>query len=290
MKTKSFVCLHGFGNHPGGRRPGFSAALRRAVEERLGAPVLWKEVLWDGLLGSPDSFRTMDLPLQTPALVRAFYEGRAGDVVRARVAEAVRAAAAESDGAPVVLVGHSFGAAIAYETLARGLAPEAKALVMLAPPMALFNDPGAFASKAAESLAPGLGLLAGAFSPVAGAVADFPEVRGGRLPDDVSALSLRSDADWFAAPLGGTFPDVSEREVLPPPGTRGGANHRFYWESPDVAESVAAAAVAAFSAAGIPAATGAESLLLARAAEDSLWSAGEEVEVDENGEEWHGLS
>ena len=283
MKTKSFVCLHGFGNHPGGRRPGFSAALRRAVEERLGAPVLWKEVLWDGLLGSPDSFGTMDLLLQTPALVRAFYEGRAGDAVRARVAEAVRAAAAESDGAPVVLVGHSFGAAIAYETLARGLASEAKALVMLAPPMALFNNPGAFASKAAESLAPGLGLLAGAFSPVAGAVADFPEVCGGRLPDDVSALSLRSDADWFAAPLGETFPDVSEREVLPPPGTRGGANHRFYWESPDVAESVAAAAVATFSAAGIPAATGAETRLLARAAENSLWSAGEEVEVDENG-------
>ena len=50
-----------------------------------------------------------------------------------------------------------------------------------------------------------------------------------------------------------------------------------------MAESVAAAAVAAFSAAGIPAATGAGTLLLARAAEDSLWSAGEEVEVDENG-------
>ena len=65
MKTKSFVCLHGFGNHPGGRRPGFSAALRRSVESRLGAPVLWREVLWDGLLGSPDSFRTMDLMLQT---------------------------------------------------------------------------------------------------------------------------------------------------------------------------------------------------------------------------------
>ena len=290
MKTKSFVCLHGFGNHPGGRRPGFSAALRRSVESRLGAPVLWREVLWDGLLGSPDSFRTMDLMLQTPALVRAFYEGREGDAVRARVTEAVRAAAAESGGAPVVLVGHSFGAAIAYETLARGLAPEAKALVMLAPPMGLFSDPGAFASRAAESLAPGLGLLAGAFAPVVGSAAGFPEVRGGRLPDDVSALSLRSPEDWFAEPLGEAFPDVSEREVPPPPGTRGGANHRFYWADPVVAESVAAAAVAAFSAAGIPAAPGRETLLLARAAEDSLWSAGEEVEVDENGEEWHGLS
>ena len=290
MKTKSFVCLHGFGNHPGGRQPGFSAALRRSVEACLGAPVLWKEVLWDGLLGSPDSFGTMDLALQTPALVRDFYEGRAGDAVRARVAEAVRAAAAESGSAPVVLVGHSFGAAIAYETLARGLAPEAKALVMLAPPMGLFNDPGAFASKAAGSLAPGLGLLAGAFAPFAGAVAGFPEVRGGRLPGDVSALSFRSPEDWFATPLGETFPDVSEREVLPPPGTRGGANHRFYWSDPAVAESAAAAAVAAFSAAGIPAAPGRETLLVTRAAEDSLWSAGEEVEVDENGEEWHGIS
>ena len=242
MKTKSFVCLHGFGNHPGGRRPGFSAALRRNVEARTGAPVVWREVLWDDLLGSPDSFGTMDLVLQTPALVRAFYEGREGDAVRARVAEAVRAASAEAGGAPVVLVGHSFGAAIAYDTLARGLAPDAKALVMLAPPMRLFADPGAFASRAAGSMAPGLGLLVGAFSSVAGAVADFPEVCGGRLPGDVAALSLRSPDDWFAAPLGEAFPDVPEREVLPPPGTRGGANHRFYWSSPEVAESVAAAA------------------------------------------------
>ena len=280
---KTFVCLHGFGNHPGGRRPGFSAALRRAVESRLGASVLWREVLWDGLLGSPDSFGTMDLALQSPALVRDFYEGRAGDAVRARVAEAVRAASAEAGGAPVVLVGHSFGAAIAYETLARALAPEAKALVMLAPPMGLFADPGAFASRAAESLAPGLGLLAGAFAPVVGAAAGFPEVRGDRLPDDVSALSLRSPEDWFAEPLGEAFPDVSEREVLPPPGTRGGANHRFYWADPVVAESVAAAAVAACSHAGEPPATAAELELLSRAAEDSLWSAGQD-ELDENGD------
>ena len=242
MKTKSFVCLHGFGRHPGGRQPGFSAALRRNVEARAGAPVVWREVLWDDLLGSPDSFGTMDLVLQTPALVRAFYEGREGAAVRARVAEAVRAASAEAGGAPVVLVGHSFGAAIAYETLARGLAPEAKSLVMLAPPMGLFRDPSAFAARAADSVAPGLGFLAGAFAPVVGAAADFPEVRGGRLPDGVVALSLRSDADWFAAPLGEAFPDVSEREVVPPPGTRGGANHKFYWGSPEAAESVAAAA------------------------------------------------
>lgn len=242
MKTKSFVCLHGFGRHPGGRSPGFSAALRRNVEARFGAKTAWKEVLWDDLLGSPDSFGTLDLALQTPALVRAFYEGREGDAVRARVAEAVRAASAEAGGAPVVLVGHSFGAAIAYETLARGLAPEAKSLVMLAPPMGLFNAPGAFAAKVANARAPGLGLLVGTLAPVAGAVAGFPKVRGGRLPDGVAALSLRSPEDWFAEPLGESFPDVSEREVLPPPGTRGGANHKFYWESPDVAAAVAAAA------------------------------------------------
>ena len=82
---KAFLCLHGFGNHSGGRRPGFSAALRRAVEARLGAKTVWKEVLWDGLLGSPDSFGTLDLALQTPALARAFYEGREGDAVRARI-------------------------------------------------------------------------------------------------------------------------------------------------------------------------------------------------------------
>ncbi|MBQ6104035.1 MAG: hypothetical protein IJL06_10240, partial [Kiritimatiellae bacterium] len=203
-----------------------------------------------------------------------------------------------------VLVGHSFGAAIAYETLARGLAPEAKSLVMFAPPMGLFNRPETLAAHAifgmperreAAAARGRLGPSAverifNAFAAPIQAVAGLPEVKGGRLPDDVAALSLRSPEDWYAETLEPHFPDVSEHEVLPPPGTRGGANHRFYWESPDVAESVAAAAVAAFSAAGIPATTGEESLLLARAAQDSLWSAGEETVVDENGKEWHCIS
>ena len=122
-----------------------------------------------------------------------------------------------------------------------------------------------------------------AFAAPIQAVAGLPEVKGGRLPDDVAALSLRSDADWFAEPLGENFPDVSERDVVPPPDVRGGANHKFYWGDEEVAESVAAAAVAAFSRAGEPPATGEETLLLARAAEDSLWSAGAEIERDEDG-------
>ena len=238
---KAFLCIHGFGNHPGGRAPGFSSALREAVGRRLGGAVVWREVLWDDLLGSPDSFGSMNLLLQTPALVRAFYDGREGDRVRARVAEAARAASAAAGGAPVVLVGHSFGAAIAYETLARGLAPEVRSLVMLAPPMGCFNRPESLARTMAGSMAPGLGFLAGAFAPVAAPALGFPEVRGGRLPAGFPALSFRNPADYFAQPLGADFPDVAEREVVAPPGVRGGANHRFYWSSAEVAAAVAAA-------------------------------------------------
>ena len=124
----------------------------------------------------------------------------------------------------------------------RGLAPEVRALAMLAPPMGVFNRPESYARKMADSWAPGLGLLAGAFAPVAAPALGFPKVRGGRLPAGFPAVSLRSPHDWCAEPLGADFPDVSEREVLPPPGTRGGANHRFYWGSPDVAAAVAALA------------------------------------------------
>ena len=82
MKAKAFVCLHGFGNHSGGHRPGFSAALRRAVEARLGAKTVWKEVLWDDLLGSPSSMTPASFVLEAPALVRAFYKGEKGKAAR----------------------------------------------------------------------------------------------------------------------------------------------------------------------------------------------------------------
>ena len=211
----AFLCIHGFGKH----NSGFSEALRRGVEEILGVSVVWREVLWDDLLGSPASFHSATMAAETPALVRAFYEGPEGDAIRARVAQAVRAASEEAGG-PVVLVGHSLGAAIAYETLARGLAPDGRALVMLAPPMGLFNHPEMFPT----------------------CPPDYPHVEGDRLPENVSALSFRNPDDWFAASLGEDFPDVSEREVLPPPGTSRGANHLFYWASPAVAEAVAATA------------------------------------------------
>ena len=254
---KAFLCIHGFGKH----QAGFSESMRRDVEALLGSRTVWKEVLWGDLLGSPASFHSATMAAETPALVRAFYEGPEGDAIRARVAQAAHAASGEAGGGPVVLIGHSLGAAIAYETLARGLAPEARALVMLAPPMGLFNHPEMFPTGA-----PG-----------------YPHVEGDRLPEDVFALSFRNPNDWFAAPLGEDFPDVSEREVLPPPGTSRGANHLFYWASQAVAESVAAAAVRAASDAGEPPATDVEYALLARAVDDSLWTPARAIR-DENGE------
>ena len=161
---KAFLCIHGFGKH----QAGFSESMRREVEALLGARTVWKEILWGDLLGSPASFHLATMAAETPKYVRAFYEGPEGDAVRARVAETVRTASAEADGWPVVLVGHSLGAAIAYETLARCLAPEARALVMLAPPMGLFNHPETFPT-----------------SPP-----DYPRVEGDRLPEDVFALSF----------------------------------------------------------------------------------------------------
>ena len=283
---KTFVCIHGFGNHPGGRHHGFSHKLRESVTALLGDDnVVWEEVLWDDLLGSPSSMSPVELALEAPALVRAFYEGREGEAIRLRVAEAVNAASDKAGSAPVVVVGHSMGGAIAYETLAEEPVPSDCSLVMLAPPMGLFNQPEEYLQKAAGHLGHGFEKLVRNFGldHLAAEMARFPHVKGDRLPETMPAVYFRSPDDWFAVPLGEAFPDVSELEAEPPHGTHGLDNHRFYWSDPDVAASVAAAAVRAASDAGEPPATGMEMKLLAQAAMDSLFAPSRSV-VEEDGE------
>lgn len=152
--------------------------------------------------------------------------------------------------------------------------------------MGLFNEPGEYLRNALRSKGHGLDGLAGrlGLDHLAKGLAHFPHVEGGRLPETIPAIYFRSPDDWFAEPLGEAFPDVSELEVKPPRGTHGIGNHRFYWESPVVAASVAAAAVRAASDTGVPPATEIEMELLARAVNDSLFMS-EHVEIDEDGEE-----
>ena len=282
---KAFLCIHGFGNHPGGRHHGFSSKLRDGVTALLGDDIVWEEVFWDDLLGSPSSMSPVELALETPPLVRAFYEGKDGEAIRLRVAEAVNAASDKAGGAPVVVVGHSMGGAIAYETLAEKPVPSGCSLVMLAPPMGLFNHPEEYLDKAAGHLGHGIGNFVRNFrlGHLAAELAHFPHVKGDRLPETMPAVSFRSQKDWFAVPLGEPFPDVSELEVEPPHGTRGIDNHRFYWGDPDVAASVAAAAVRAASDAGEPPTTDMEMKLLAKAAMNSLFAPSRSGE-DESGE------
>ena len=268
---KAFVCIHGFGDHPDGRGRGFSFALRDNVAQVLEEEPVWEEVLWDDLLESPPTDSMVEFVRRVPKIVRKFYRGRHGRPIRERVAEAVRAASAKAEGAPVVLVGHSFGGAIAYDVLARGQAPEAKALVMLAPPMGLFNHPEEFVRSAAGHGVAGA-LAALGLDRMAAHIVGFPKVKGGRLPEDISALSIRSGRDWFAISLAPEFHDVSEITVKPPRGTRGSANHRFYWKSPEVAEDVAAEAVSANVAAGAECRTQRELALQNRAVMNSLFT------------------
>ena len=245
---KAFVCIHGFGNHPGGRKHGFSHGLRDLVAALLGDDaIIWEEVLWDDLLGSPSSMSLDKLLAEAPKLVRAFYKGEEGEAIRLRVAEAVNAASDKADHVPVVVIGHSLGGAIAYETLATEPVPSDCSLVMLAPPMGLFNHPEEYLQKAAGHVGHGLGKFVNkiGLGPFLAKAAHFPHVKGGRLPETIPAVSFRSPDDWFAVPLGEAFPDVSEREVEPPHGTQGIDNHRFYWSNQDVAaEAVRVASVA----------------------------------------------
>jgi pimeloyl-ACP methyl ester carboxylesterase len=284
---KAFLCIHGFGTHSEGRKKGFSYGLRDGVKALLCDDLVWEEVLWDDLLGSPSSMSPVELALQAPGLVRAFYEGKEGEAIRIRAMEAVNDLSDKAGGAPVVVVGHSLGGAIAYETLARASVPAAGSLVMLAPPMGVFNHPEVYLRKALGAKGHGLGGLVAnlGLDHLAAKMAHFPHVKGDRLPETMPAISFRNARDWFAIPLGEGFPDVSEREVKPPRGTKGIDHHRFYWRNPDVAASVAAAAVRAASDRGTPPSTAMEMKLLDQAAMDSLF-APERVEIGEDGEEW----
>ena len=283
---KTFLCIHGFGNHSGGRKNGFSYGLRDGVKALLDDnDVVWEEVLWDDLLGSPSSMSPLGLALEAPVLVRAFYEGKKGEAIRKRVKEAVNAASDKAGGAPVVVVGHSMGGAIAYEVLSEELVPSDCSLVMLAPPMGLFNHPEEYLDKVARRFGHGIRKFIRNFglAHLAAELAHFPHVKGDRLPETMPAVSFRSPGDWFAVPLGEAFPDVSELEVDPPHGTRGIDNHRFYWGNADVAGSVAAAAVRAASARGTSPATAMEMKLLGQAAQDSLFAPSRSWE-DKDGE------
>ena len=82
---KAVVCIHGFGQYPGGRQSGFSLELRQAAEERLGAEIPWFEVLWDDLLDSPNISSSVSMLLESYQAVNAFYKGDAGHAIRERV-------------------------------------------------------------------------------------------------------------------------------------------------------------------------------------------------------------
>ncbi len=231
---KSVVCIHGFGRHPGGRQAGFSSALRTAVEGRLGSGVAWSEVLWDDLLGSPDISSSVAMLLDARKAVCSFYNGKAGTAVRQRVRGAVADAAAKADGG-VVLVGHSFGAAIAYDVVARGLAPDVRDLLMMGAPMGLIKHPDLLVrNMLGDNMPHGLGGALNAVGAVTAKISGMANVDFGQLPDGVRAVAFRNPEDKLSADLGSDFPNVECRMVAAPPGTLGLENHRLYWYHEDV--------------------------------------------------------
>lgn len=230
---KSVVCIHGFGRHPGGRQAGFSSALRTAVEGRLGARVDWSEVLWDDLLGSPDISSSAAMLFDAHKAVRSFYNGNEGAAIRQRVRGAIADAGAKADGG-VVLVGHSFGAAIAYDIVARGLAPDVCDLLMMGAPMGLIRHPDLLVRNMLGGGKRGLGGLLNVVGSVAAQISGMADVDFGQLPDGVRAVAFRNQEDRLSADLGSEFPNVECRMVAPPPGTRGLEHHRLYWYHEDI--------------------------------------------------------
>lgn len=239
MGRKAFVCIHGFGTDPGVSGPGFSHALRDNVRNALRQDIVWEEVVWSDLLESPPTESLVEFARHVPEIVRKFYRGAPGQAIMARVSEAVGVAFEKADGLPVVLVGHSFGGAIAYEAIARRKATKAKGLVMLAPPMGIFNNPQSFVRSVKSHGIACRGLATALRQRTLGSRAvGFPKVKGGRL-QSVSALAIRGEGDLFAEPLTKKFFDVDDMTVTPPPDACGSGKHMFYWRSRKVAESVA---------------------------------------------------
>ena len=232
---KSVVCIHGFGRHQGGRQAGFSSALRTAVEGRLGAGVVWSEVLWDDLLASPDISSSVAMLRDAHRAVCSFYNGNAGAAIRQRVQGVVAGAAAKADGG-VVLVGHSFGAAIAYDIVARGLAPDVRDLLMMGAPMGLIRHPDLLVRNMLRDNMHGLGGLLKLAGAATAQISGMANVDFGQLPAGVRAVAFRNPEDKLSADLGSEFPNVECRMVAPPPGTHGLEHHRLYWYHEDVAD------------------------------------------------------
>ncbi len=232
---KSVVCIHGFGRHQGGRQAGFSSALRTAVEGRLGAGVVWSEVLWDDLLGSPDISSSVAMLRDAHRAVCSFYTGNAGTAIRQRVQGIVADAAAKANGG-VVLVGHSFGAAIAYDIVARGLAPDVRDLLMMGAPMGLIRHPDLLVRNMLGDKMRGFGGLLNVAGAVAAQISGMADVDFGQLPAGVRAVAFRNPDDKLSADLVSEFPNVECRMVAPPPGTHGLEHHRLYWHHEDVAD------------------------------------------------------
>ena len=232
---KSVVCIHGFGRHPGGRQAGFSSALRTAVEGRLGSEVAWSEVLWDDLLGSPDISSSASMLIDAHKAVCSFCNGNAGVAIRQRVRGVVADAAARANGG-VVLVGHSFGAAIAYDVVARGLAPDVRDLLMMGAPMGLIRRPDLLVGNMLGGKMHGLGGVLNIVGAITAKISGMAEVDFGQLPDGVRAVAFRNQEDKLSADLGPAFPNVESRMVVPPTGTHGLEHHRLYWYHEDIVD------------------------------------------------------
>ena len=235
---KAVVCIHGFGGHAGGQQTGFSLELRRAAEERLGAEIPWLEALWNDLLDSPDISSSVSMLLESYRAVNAYYKGDAGNAIRARVCDVVAEASAKSQEG-VVLVGYSFGAAIAYDVAARGLVPNVRELILMGSPMGLIRQPELLVKTMLGGKMQGMGSLMGLLGGITAQVAGMANIDFGRLPAGVNAVAFRNPEDILTVDFGDALHNVEQREIAAPQGTKGFEHHRLYWYHPDIADWLA---------------------------------------------------